>query len=157
MEINRKVASVAVLIIGLAVTLIGTAMSSYLELGIVNGFGIVLAFLGTRALGTQENFEFLNTKITPEQWALAKTKFGIILIAIGFISAITAAVIIGITINIATATGLCILLLGAGKILKVKVLKNHPKPVTWVMNLIGYPPASILRARSMAKYPGVVA
>ncbi|MCK4592474.1 hypothetical protein KAT63_03505 [Candidatus Parcubacteria bacterium] len=154
---NRKVASVAVIVLGVFITLIGTAMGSSFELGMVNGFGIVLAFLGTRALRTQENFEFINTKIAPERWTLAKTRFGIILIVIGFISTITATVVIGTAINIATATGLCVLLLGAGKILKVKSLSNYPKQVTWVMKFAGYPAVLILRAQSMAKCPRVAA
>ncbi len=150
MEINRKAASVAVLVIGLVMALIGTATSSHLELGIVNGFGIVLAFLGTRALRTQENFEFINTKIAPERWISAKVRFGIILIIIGFISAITGVMVIGTAINIATATGLCVLLIGAGKILKVRVLRNHPESVTWGMKFAGYPPELIERAQSMS-------
>ncbi|MCK5084186.1 MAG: hypothetical protein KAQ64_00835 [Candidatus Pacebacteria bacterium] len=157
MTINRKVSSVAVIVLGIFITLVGTVMSSSLELGIVNGSGIVLVFLSTRALRTQENFEFINTKIAPERWTFAKMRFGIILIVIGFISAITAAIIIGTAINIATATGLCVLLLGAGKTLKVRALRNHSESVTWAMRLIGYPAALIFRAQSMAKRPRVAA
>ena len=148
---SKRKGLIAVLIIGCLMTLVGTAMSSHLELGMINGFGIVLVFLSRKALRIQENYEFISTKNPSGQWVQMKREAGIIFCIIGMISAMTAAVVIGTVINIATAIGIIIFLLGTGKLMKPRVISRHNKLVIKIMKFTEFPPELILKAQSMGR------
>ena len=148
---NKRKGLIAVLIIGCLMTLIGTAMSSALELGIVNGFGIFLAILSRKGLRAQENHEFIRTNNPSEQWAPMKKKAGITFCISGIILAITATAIIGTAINIATAIGTLIFLLGAGKSKKPRALSHHTNSVVWLMRIADFPSTLIVKAQNMKR------
>ena len=159
MNKNNRIIFFVFLIIGSILTLVGTAMSSEIGLGIVNVInvsGIALLFLSKRLLRLQEDHVFINKNKSPVEWLILKRNTGIIFCVIGIILAIiattqpTTMVIFGmITTNIAIVCGICVFLLGAGKIGKKKMLTNHNAFVIRVMGKYGYPNELIVRARSM--------
>ena len=141
----------AVLIIGCLIALIGTVMSSHLELGIVNGFGIALVFLSRKALRIQENHEFISTNDPSGRWVQMKKEAGRIFCAIGITLFVIATILIGTIMNIATAVGVIIFLLGAGKLMKPRTIRNHNKSVVKVMKLFEFPSELILKAQGMGR------
>ena len=154
-----RIASYAFLILGLILTLIGTAMSSTFEHSIVNiiiGLGIALAIICRGFLRLQEDHMFINKNKSPAEWLILKRNTGIIFCVVGIMLTIiattqpTTMVIFGmITTNIAIVCGICVFLLGAGKIGKKKMLTNHNAFVIRVMGKYGYPNELIIRAHSM--------
>ncbi len=148
---NKRKGLIAVLITGCLITLIGTVMSSALELNIVNGSGIILVYLSRKALRIQENHKFISTNDLSGQWAPMKREAGVIFCVSGIILAITATAIIGIAINIATATGIVIFLFGAGKLTKPRALSHHTDSVIWLMRIADFPSELISKAQSMKK------
>ena len=156
---NKRIrtASYAFLILGLILTLIGTAMSSTFEPSIVNiiiGLGIALVIICRRSLRLQEDHLFLS-RSKAQDWLQLKKNTGMIFCAIGLVTTIIATtlpatiIIYGITTNIATACGICIFLLGVGKIGKKRMLTNHNVFVVKVMEIFGYSNKLIARAQSM--------
>ena len=147
--VNKRKGLIAVLVIGCLMTLIGTAMSSALELGIVNGFGIILTLLSKNALRIQENHKFIDTKYSQTKWLQLKESTGKIFCAIGIMLTIIATVIIGSVVNIAAICGICIFSLGTGKVAKTISLNSFNEFVVKVMKLFDFPSELITRAKSM--------
>jgi len=146
---NKRKGLFAVLIIGCLMTLIGTAMSSSFELGIV--IGIVLVYLSRKALRIQENHEFISTSDPSGQWTLMKREAGVIFCVIGITMVITTTAVIGITINIATVIGTIVFLSGLFKLAKPRVLSHHTDSVVKAMRFIGFPPELISKTQSLKR------
>ena len=145
---NKRIrtASYAFLILGLILTLIGTAMSSTFEPSIVNiiiGLGIALVIICRGSLRLQEDHLFLS-RSKAQDWLQLKKNTGMIFCAIGLVTTIIATalpatmIIYGMATNVAAVCGIGVFLLGSGKIGKKIALIHHNKIVIWMIKINVY-------------------